>query len=60
MVIGAFASTGVGLFHATSSLPIYAVMAVSALLGLVILLASQKSLATATPPQDDGTSGVTH
>ena len=60
MVIGAFASTGVGLFHATSSLPIYAVMTVSALLGLVILLASQKSLAAATPPQDDGTSGVTH
>jgi hypothetical protein len=38
MAIGAAASTGVGLLHASSSLPIYAVMAVSALAGLTILL----------------------
>jgi MFS transporter, DHA1 family, multidrug resistance protein len=42
MGVGAFASTGVGLLHATSSLPIYAVMAATALIGLVILLANQK------------------
>jgi|SRR5579862_85122 len=39
MGIGAMASTGVGLLHASSSLPIYAVMAATALIGLVILLA---------------------
>jgi DHA1 family bicyclomycin/chloramphenicol resistance-like MFS transporter len=59
MAIGAFASTGVGLFHATSSLPIYAVMAASAVIGLVILLGSQKRLVASTPP-DDGASAVTH
>jgi DHA1 family bicyclomycin/chloramphenicol resistance-like MFS transporter len=37
MVIGAAASTGVGLLHASSSLPIYAVMAASAIIGLGIL-----------------------
>mgnify|MGYP001369289079 CR=1 FL=1 len=42
MGIGAFASTGVGFLHASSSLPIYAVMAVTAVIGLVILLANQK------------------
>jgi DHA1 family bicyclomycin/chloramphenicol resistance-like MFS transporter len=42
MGVGAFASTGVGLLHATSSLPIYAVMAATALIGLVILIANQK------------------
>jgi DHA1 family bicyclomycin/chloramphenicol resistance-like MFS transporter len=42
MGIGAFASTGVGLLHASSSLPIYAVMATTAVIGLVILLANQK------------------
>jgi DHA1 family bicyclomycin/chloramphenicol resistance-like MFS transporter len=42
MGIGAFASTGVGLLHATSALPIYAVMAATAVIGLVILLANQK------------------
>jgi MFS transporter, DHA1 family, multidrug resistance protein len=45
MAIGALASTGVGLLHATSSLPIYAVMAASAAIGLVVLLGSQKRLA---------------
>ena len=59
MVIGAFASTGVGLLHTTSNLPIYAVMAASALIGLVILLANQKRLADSTPPQD-GATAVTH
>jgi DHA1 family bicyclomycin/chloramphenicol resistance-like MFS transporter len=37
MAVGAFASTGVGLLHASSSLPIYAVMAVFAVIGLGIL-----------------------
>jgi len=43
MVIGAFASTGVGLLHTTSNLPIYAVMAASALIGLVISRQSKTS-----------------
>jgi DHA1 family bicyclomycin/chloramphenicol resistance-like MFS transporter len=38
MTIGAAASTGVGLLQASSSLPIYAVMAASAVIGLGILL----------------------
>jgi DHA1 family bicyclomycin/chloramphenicol resistance-like MFS transporter len=38
MAAGAFASTGVGLLHASSSLPIYALMAASAVVGLGILL----------------------
>jgi MFS transporter, DHA1 family, multidrug resistance protein len=42
MGIGALASTGVGLLHASSSLPIYAVMAATALIGLAILLANRK------------------
>jgi MFS transporter, DHA1 family, multidrug resistance protein len=46
MGIGAFASTGVGLLHASTSLPIYAVMAATAVLGLGILLANQKRMAT--------------
>jgi DHA1 family bicyclomycin/chloramphenicol resistance-like MFS transporter len=45
MGIGALASTGVGLLHATTSLPIFAVMAATALIGLVILLANQTRLA---------------
>lgn len=44
MGIGALASTGVGLLHASTSLPIYAVMAATALLGLGILLANQKRI----------------
>lgn len=52
MAIGAFASTGVGLFHATSSLPIYAVMAASTVIGLIILLANRKGLTVGTSPQD--------
>ena len=60
MVIGAFASTGVGLLHATTNLPIYAVMAASALIGLAILLANQRRLEESTLPQDNGTSTVTH
>jgi MFS transporter, DHA1 family, multidrug resistance protein len=46
MVIGAFASTGVGLLHASTSLPIYAVMAASAVLGLVILSISRRRART--------------
>jgi MFS transporter, DHA1 family, multidrug resistance protein len=46
MGIGAFASTGVGLLHASTSLPIYAVMAATAVLGLGILLANQERIAT--------------
>ena len=42
MGIGALASTGVGLLHASTSLPIYAMMAATAVIGLVILLANQK------------------
>lgn len=38
MGIGALASTGVGLLHSSDSLPIYAVMAVTAFIGLAILL----------------------
>ncbi len=44
MGIGAMASTGVGLLHASTSLPIYAVMAGSAVIGLAILLASRESV----------------
>jgi hypothetical protein len=42
MGVGALASTGVGLLHASSSLPIYAVMAATVVIGLVILLADQR------------------
>ena len=41
MAIGAVASIGVGLVNASSSLPIYAVMAASGLIGLAVLLAKQ-------------------
>lgn len=44
MGIGALASTGVGLLHASTSLPIYGVMALTAVIGLVILLANQRRL----------------
>jgi len=42
MGIGALASTGVGLLHATSSLAVFMVMAATALIGLVILLVNQR------------------
>jgi DHA1 family bicyclomycin/chloramphenicol resistance-like MFS transporter len=42
MGIGAIASTGVGLLHASSSLPIFAVMATTSLIGLVVLLLGQR------------------
>jgi MFS transporter, DHA1 family, multidrug resistance protein len=45
MGIGALASIGVGLLHSSSSLPIFAVMAATAVIGLVILLANQKPAA---------------
>jgi DHA1 family bicyclomycin/chloramphenicol resistance-like MFS transporter len=48
MAIGAAASTGVGLLHASSSLPIYAVMAASAIIGLVILLLNRDGETTET------------
>lgn len=38
MGIGAAASTGVGLLHSSSSLPIFAVMAATAVIGVAILL----------------------
>ena len=41
MGVGAAASSVIGLLHASSSLPIYAVMAASALIGLGILLISE-------------------
>lgn len=53
MAIGALASTGVGLFHATSTLPIYAVMTASTVISLVILLANRTGAAAGTPRQDD-------
>ncbi len=49
MGIGALASTGVGLLHATTSLPIYAVMAATAVIGLVILMANQKRIGLLRP-----------
>jgi hypothetical protein len=42
MGIGAVASTGVGLLKASSSLPIFVMMAGTAVVGLAILLASQR------------------
>jgi MFS transporter, DHA1 family, multidrug resistance protein len=42
MGIGAFASTGVGLLHSSGSLPIFAVMAATAFIGLLILVLNQK------------------
>jgi DHA1 family bicyclomycin/chloramphenicol resistance-like MFS transporter len=42
MGIGALASTGVGLLHATSSLSVFMVMAATALIGLVILLVNHR------------------
>jgi MFS transporter, DHA1 family, multidrug resistance protein len=44
MVVGAFASSGVGLLHASSSLPIYALMAVFAVIGLGILSISHAGI----------------
>ena len=44
MGIGALASTGVGLLHATSSLAVFLVMAATALVGLVILLANHSRI----------------
>jgi hypothetical protein len=49
MGIGAFASTGVGLLHSSSSLPIFAVMAATAIIGLAILLLNQKRLGASEP-----------
>jgi len=48
MGIGALASTGVGLLHSSDSLPIYAVMAATAFIGLGILLANQKQARSRT------------
>ena len=42
MSIGAFASTGVGFLRASSAAPIFAVMAATAVIGLVILLANER------------------
>jgi MFS transporter, DHA1 family, multidrug resistance protein len=44
MGIGAIASTGVGLLSSSSSLPIFAVMAATAVIGLLILLANQRRM----------------
>ena len=41
MGIGALASTGVGLLNASSSLPIFAVMAATAVIGLLVLMANE-------------------
>jgi MFS transporter, DHA1 family, multidrug resistance protein len=42
MGIGALASTGVGLLHATSSLTVFMVMAATALIGLAILVVNHR------------------
>jgi len=42
MGIGAFASTGVGLLNASSSLTVFIVMAATAFVGLLILLANHR------------------
>jgi MFS transporter, DHA1 family, multidrug resistance protein len=47
MSIGAFASTGVGFLQASSALPIFAVMAATAVIGLVILLANERRVLVA-------------
>jgi MFS transporter, DHA1 family, multidrug resistance protein len=47
MSIGAFASSGVGLLQALSRLPIFAVMAATAVIGLVILLVNEKRVLVA-------------
>jgi len=49
MGIGALASTGVGLLHSASSLPIFAVMAATAVIGLIILLAGQSCVSADRP-----------
>jgi MFS transporter, DHA1 family, multidrug resistance protein len=50
MGIGAIASTGVGLLQASSSLPIFALMAATAVVGLAILLVNQRRV-----PVEQGT-----
>src|SRR6516162_5831460 len=47
MGIGAFASTGIGLLNSASSLPIFAVMAATSVVGLLILLAGQRRVLVA-------------
>jgi MFS transporter, DHA1 family, multidrug resistance protein len=47
MSIGAFASTGVGLLQASSRLPIFAVMAATAVIGLVTLLVNERRVLVA-------------
>ena len=47
MSIGAFASTGVGFLRASSAAPIFAVMAATAVIGLVILLANERRVLVA-------------
>jgi DHA1 family bicyclomycin/chloramphenicol resistance-like MFS transporter len=47
MSIGAFASTGVGFLQASSSLPIFAVMAATAVIGLAILLVNERRVLVA-------------
>ncbi len=49
MGIGALASTGVGFLHASTSLPIYAMIAATAVIGLGILLANQKRVGILRP-----------
>jgi MFS transporter, DHA1 family, multidrug resistance protein len=47
MSIGALASTGVGFLHASSALPIFVVMAATAVIGLLILLANERRVLVA-------------
>jgi MFS transporter, DHA1 family, multidrug resistance protein len=53
MGIGALASTGVGILQSSSSLPIYAMMAASAAIGLLILLASRTRVTIGAGPAAD-------
>jgi DHA1 family bicyclomycin/chloramphenicol resistance-like MFS transporter len=50
MGIGALASTGVGVLHSATSVPIFAVMAAMAVIGLVILLADRSRGAIDSAP----------
>jgi MFS transporter, DHA1 family, multidrug resistance protein len=47
MSIGAFASTGVGFLRASSAMPIFAVMAATAVIGLLILLGNERRVLVA-------------
>jgi MFS transporter, DHA1 family, multidrug resistance protein len=51
MGVGALAATGVGLLNASTALPIFAVMALTAAVGLAIVLAGERRLPASPAPQ---------